>query len=123
MVLNMEQIKDILNKYINEIDLSSIIANGIVLILFGIIIIIFGYLIKKRIRDSYIFSRDTLNNYKKIRKKNKDNLTLNQKTNLYIVDGKGVRLFNKIGFYMILIGITLSFIVPIIIPIITYLLS
>ena len=76
-----------------------------------------------QIRYTYMRTRDGLNIYRKLRKKKKEKLTLNQKVSFYIIDGKGVILFNKIGFSIILIGIILSLIVPIIVPIIIYLLS
>ena len=108
-----------------EIDLSNIIPNGIILILLGLVIILFGYWTKWHL---YYYStatdevKETIQGFREkivLGKK----VSLNQRLNIWFIDGFGVKFFNKIGFAIISIGILLSFIIPIIVPIINYIFS
>lgn len=108
-----------------EIDLSNIIPNGIILILFGLVIIIFGYWTKWYLYYYSTATDEVKETIQGFRKKIVlgEKVSLNQRLNIWFIDGYVVKLFNKIGFIIILIGIVLSFIIPIVVPIINYLLA
>lgn len=77
-----------------------------ILIFVGIIIILFGYWLKRYICNYYSgpYTTETIQQWRK-KQKLKEKLTLNQKITLNVIDGYGVKLFNKIGFIIIFIGI------------------
>ena len=77
-----------------------------ILIFVGIIIILFGYWLKRYICNYYSgpYTTETIQQWRK-KQKLKEKLTLNQKITLNVIDGYGVKLFNKIGVIMIVIAI------------------
>ena len=78
-----------------------------ILIFIGIFIIVFGYWSKWYVYGFSKASKYMEEEVQRLRDERLKNnkLTINQKATLWILDGYGVRLCNKIGFTIILIGI------------------
>lgn len=107
------QLPDLVGMYLNRYliepiaEALNVSENIIIWILIGIGIVIFGYWLKL-FNDSYNrASPPGEEPVIRIRKKRLLNqkLTLNEKANLWIEDGYGVKLCNRIGVIMIIIAI------------------
>ncbi len=80
----------------------------ILIILFGLGVIIFGYWFKAKTNSCYSnpYGEETIQQLRE-KQKIKEKLTFNEGFTLWLLDGNGVKLFNKIGFTIIIIGIIL----------------
>jgi hypothetical protein len=107
------QLPDLVGMYLNRYlvepigEFLNISESIIILILIGVGIVIFGYWIKLWVEGFSKASEDMEKEIKRLKEEQlkKNKLTINQKATLWILDGYGVRLCNKIGFTIILIGI------------------
>lgn len=107
------QLPDLVGMYLNRYliepigEFLNISESIIILILIGVVIVIFGYWSKAKVYNFNRASPLVEETSKKIREKRvlNEKLTFNQKATLWVEDGYGVRLCNKIGFTIILIGI------------------
>lgn len=87
-----------------------------ILIFIGIFIIVFGYWSKWYVYGFSKASKYMEEEVQRLRDEQLKNnkLTINQKIDLWVLDGKGVKLCNKIGFTIALIGVIFLVISPMI---------